>query len=96
MIKNWQNWKNIKINISFPKKASDFCIQILLQTYNIQKNSFYHSKGSLPIRKDIQIWVTLATGTLWLKQIILSGNAAINTTQWYNLQEDKKIVREGK
>ena len=77
----------------FQKRANDCCIQTLLYTYKNKKNNFFSQTKEL-FKKEGYLNLQNFNNRKAITKIRLSShNFAINTTKWYNLQEDMKICK---
>ena len=77
----------------FQKRAKDFRIQTLLYTYKNENNNFFSQTKEL-FEKERYLNLHNFTNRNAITKIrLLSHNFAINTTKWYNLQEEMKICK---
>ena len=82
----------------FQKRAKDpsiqrNSIQILLYTFKNENNNFFSQTKEL-FEKERYLNLHNFTNRNAITKIrLLSHNFAINTTKWYNLQEDMKICK---
>ena len=77
----------------FQKRAKDFSIQTLLYTYKNENNNFFSQTKEL-FEKERYLNLHNFTNRNAITKIRLSShNFAINTTKWYNLQEEMKICK---
>ena len=85
--------KEYKTSISFSKKrAKDGCIQTLLYTYENEKNNFSSQTKEL-FKKERYLNLHNFNKKAITKLRFSSHTFEINTTKWYNLQEDMKICK---
>ena len=77
----------------FQKRAKDCSIQTLLYTYKNEKNNLFSQTKEL-FEKERHLNLHNFNNRNAITKIRLSSyNFAINTTTWYNLQEEMKICR---
>ena len=77
----------------FQKRAKDCSIQTFLYTYKNENNNFFSQAKEL-FEKEICLNFHNLTNRNAITKIRLSShNFAINTTTWYNLQEEMKICK---
>ena len=77
----------------FQKRAKDCSIQTLLYTYKNENNNFFSQTKEL-FEKERYLNLHNFTNRNAITKIRLSShNFAINTTKWYNLQEEMKICK---
>ena len=77
----------------FQKRAKDCSIQTLLYSYKNENNNFFSQTKEL-FEKERYLNLHNFTNRNAITKIRLSShNFAINTTKWYNLQEDMKICK---
>ena len=75
----------------FQKRTKDWCMQALLYTYKNEKKNFFHKqKNSVKRKENLNNFNNRNT----IAKIRLSSHSfAINTSKWYNLEEDMKICK---
>ena len=77
----------------FQKRAKDCCVQTLLYTYKNGKDNFFSQTKEL-FKKERHLSLdNFNNRNVQTKIRLSSHNFAINTTKWYNLQEDMKISK---
>ena len=77
----------------FQKRAKDCIIQTFLYTYKNENNNFF-SQTKEPFENERYLNLHNFTNRNAITKIRLSShNFAINTTKWYNLQEEMKICK---
>ena len=77
----------------FQKRGKDCCIRTLFYTYKNEKNNFFSQTKEL-FKKERYINLHNFNNKNAIAKIRFSShNFAINTTEWYNLQEDMKITK---
>ena len=77
----------------FQKRAKDCSIQTLLYTYKNENNNFFSQTKELFEKERYLNLHNFNNRNAITKVTLSSHNFALNTTKWYNLQEQMKICK---